>query len=470
MNKIFSLTIILAIAANVFAQEKTIKAFTVKEAVEYALQFNNSVKNAKLGVDEAKWRNIEIYTTGFPKINANFDYNYYFKQPVSPALSKIFSEGTMAKVFGAIAYGDGVTPGNPVVKNILENSGSQSVSFVLPHNISTGLQVNQLLFDGRYVFGIKASKDLMRTARLSSKMSDQEVKYAVLKAYYQAEAAQEAKSLLQKNLGLIDTLLLGTQATYREGLIEELDLNRVELIQANLQSQINIQNQMAEVALANLKFQMGMSLNDEIILKDNLTELKKEITPELSAQFDAKNRIEYQLLETAIKLKGYDMRQKRVQYFPSLYSFLSYGWNSQSQSGRDLFKKDSWFDQGLVGITLKLPIFDSGEKLAQVKQAKIEQMKTQNDFENFKNASELQYKAAQSGFSSALADEANTKRTEELSRKIFNKNAIKFKEGIGNSFELVQSETEYVTNQLKYIQSSLNLLNTKADLDKAMGK
>ena len=54
------------------------KAFTVKEAVDYALQFNNSVKNGKLGVSQAKWRNLEIYTTGLPKIAANFDYSYYF--------------------------------------------------------------------------------------------------------------------------------------------------------------------------------------------------------------------------------------------------------------------------------------------------------------------------------------------------------------------------------------------------------
>jgi outer membrane protein len=118
---------------------------------------------------------------------------------------------------------------------------------------------------------------------------------------------------------------------------------------------------------------------------------------------------------------------------------------------------------------LKVPIFDSGLKLSQVKQAKIEQMKTQNDFENFRNASELQFRSAQSGFNSALADEINSTKSQELSKKIFDRNSVKFKEGVGSSFELVQSEQDYVTNQLKHIQSSLNLLNTKAELDKAMG-
>ena len=91
------------------------------------------------------------------------------------------------------------------------------------------------------------------------------------------------------------------------------------------------------------------------------------------------------------------------------------------------------------------------------------------DFENFKNAADLQYRAAQSSFAAALTDETNTRKAQELSKKIFDRNTIKYKEGVANSFELQQSEQEFVTNQLKYIQSTLNLLNTKADLDKALG-
>lgn len=492
MKNLIPFLLILLLAQYSAAQEKATHAFTVQEAVDYALQNNNTAKNAKLGIDQAKWRNVEIYTTGLPQISASIDYSYYFKQPQSPALSKIFADTTMPsnKIFGMLASDPTFAANNPALAaqigqtlyNSAVGSKDSKISFVLPHNVATGIQISQLFFDGRYVFGVKASKDLMKTARLSSQMSDNDVKYSVMKAYYQAEAAIESKSLLNENLTLVDKLLADTRAIFEQGLIEELDVNRLELVKANLENQINLQNQMSEVALVNLKFQMGLPLNDDIILKDNLTELKKDISQQLALQFDAKQRIEYQMLETAVKLQEYNMRQKRVQYFPSLYGFLNYGWNSQVEKFGDFFKsttttypdgdtrkRNAWYDQGLVGLSLKVPIFDSGLKLAQVKQAKIDQLKTKNDFENFKNASELQFKAAQSSFNAAVLNEANTLRTQDLSKKIFDKNTVKFKEGVGSSFELVQSETDYVTNQLKQIQSSLNLLNTKADLDKAMG-
>jgi outer membrane protein TolC len=366
------------------------------------------------------------------------------------------------------------------IRNLLHSGGGgfSNVSFVLPHTLNTNLSVNQLLFDARYMFGIRARKDLAKTSRLSTSLTEQEIRYTITKAYCQAEAAQEAKSLLSENKKVIEKLLGDTKATFEQGLIEELDVNRLELAQATLESQINRQNQLAEVALSNLKFQMGLPMDEEIILKDKLDALKANANLSIESKFDAKSRPEYDLLSTAITLKGYDIAQKRSGYYPSLNGFLSYGWAAQTEKFGDIFKSEpspdgskinNWYSQGVVGIKLSIPIFDSGLKMAQVKQAKIEQLKSTNDFENFKNAAQLQFQVAQSGLNSAIADDAIAQKTLDLSQKIFSKNQIKFTEGIGSSFELEQSQQELTTNQLKYIQSIMNLLNAKADLDKAMG-
>jgi len=185
--------------------------------------------------------------------------------------------------------------------------------------------------------------------------------------------------------------------------------------------------------------------------------------------FDPKNRVEYQLLSTAIVLDGYNIKAKRSGYYPSLGGFLNYSGNVQTQSFSDMFKGSNWYPQGIVGIKLNVPIFDSGLKYAQVQQVKLEQMKRQNTRDNFVQGANLQYQSALSTFNAALGDEVNAQKTLDLSKKIFSTNQAKFKQGAGSSFELQQSEQEYATNQLKQIQSIMNLLNAKADLDKAMG-
>lgn len=476
MKKLFTIIIVLLLTAIGFAQEEGIRSFSLKEAVDFALDNNKSVKNAKLDEQKAKAFNWEILTQGLPQVNAGIEYDYNFKVAQIPALTKQFTDpnSTINRVLHELAVA------NPNVGAILQGGGGgfSNVSFVLPHTLNSNLSLSQLLFDARYVFGIKARKDLAKTSRLSTTLTEQEIRYTIIKAYYQAEAAQEAKSLLTENKKIIEKLLTDTRATFGQGLIEELDVNRLELAQATLESQINYQNRMSDVALSNLKFQMGLPLGEAIILKDKLDELKAGVNLSAERNFDEKNRPEYDLLNTAITLKGYDIAQKRSGYYPSLAGFLNYGWAAQAQKFGDIFKSytnadgskgTNWYSQGLVGIKLNIPIFDSGLKMAQVKQAKIEQMKSANDFENFKSAAQLQFQVAQSGLNSAISDEAIAQKTLDLSQKIFSKNQIKFTEGVGSSFELAQSQQEYTTNLIKHIQSEMNLLNSKADLDKAMG-
>lgn len=485
MKKI-SIAFIILLCSALFAsaqqQPKEVKALTVKEAVDYALEFNNSMKNARLDQDIAKARNWEIMSTGLPTVSAEMGYNYYFKQPVSPAFNQFFSDTTSstAQVFSYLANQD------PNIANILYKSLIQSkdaqFSFVLPHNFNSSLSVSQLIFDGRYFIGLKATKDFTKVARLQKDMSEQDVKYNVMKAYYQAAAAGEGAAKLGENLKLVQRLLTETRAIFNEGLIEELDVDRLALAESQLQSQITLQTQMARIALDNLKFQIGMKLSDELLLKDNLEDLRAQVLIETPDNFDPAMRVEHELLETTIRIRGYDYQQRKSGYFPSMFGFLNYGWQAQAGSFGDFFKSTTttypdgdtrksnpWFDQGMVGVTLKIPIFDSGARLANMKQAKIEGLKTRNDLENFKNASELQFRVAVSSFESALIDEANNSRSSQLSEKIFKTNEIKYKEGVGNSFELVQSENDNATSHLRRIQSILNVLNAKADLDKALG-
>jgi len=467
MKKKIITGIITLFAVSLFAQEKSVSSYSLKEAIDYALQNNVNAKNAKLDMKKAKAYNLEILTQGLPNLSGSFEYDYYFKTPLVPAVSNIVAPGSpFATALAQLSQNSN----DPALVKTLNSLGGgfSNISFVLPNDISTGITLTQLLFDARYVFGLKARKELYLTSRLQSDLSDQDIRTNITKAYSQAEAAQEAKSLLLENKKIVDKILADTRAVFAQGLTEELDVNRLELAQANLEMQINQQNNMAEVALANLKFQMGLNLDEVIILKDKLDDLRASVVPQQNA-FDPKNRVEYQLLTAAITLDGYNMRAKRSGYYPSLGGFLNYSGNVQTEAFSDMFKGSEWYPQGLVGIKLNVPIFDSGLKYAQVQQVKLEQMKRQNSRDNFVNAANLQYQSALSNFNSALGDEVSAQKTLDLSKKIFTTNEAKFKQGAGSSFELQQSEQEYATNELKQIQTIINLLNAKADLDKAMG-
>ena len=483
MKQFYSAMLAVLCSTVVFAQQPDfVKAFSLQDAIQYALQNNNDAKNSKLDVDKARWRNWEIKSVGLPTITAGVDYTYYFKQPIFPAADQLFNDpnSPTTQVFGYLAQQD------PAIGQLLYNSAiaskNQQISFVLPHNLSTNIQLTQVILDGRYFIGLKATRDFTTTARLTKELSDQDVKYNIMKSYYQAQAASESKQYLTEVKDLVLKLTNDTRKIYKEGLIEELDVNRLELALTNLENQINTTNQLAEVALANMKFQMGLNLGDAIILTESISVLRDKVDPQIVKEFKATQRIEYELLETAIRIRHYDVQQRRSGHFPSLIGFLNYGWQAQvdkfgdfgkkrevSYPDGDVQRKSPWFQSGIVGLKLSIPIFDSGSRLANVQQGKLDEQKQRNDFDNFQRAAALQVQSSQAFFTQAINEEFYTKKSVELSEKIFKTTNVKFKEGIGNSFELVQAQQDLIQNKLKYIQAQLSLLNTKADMDKALG-
>jgi outer membrane protein TolC len=57
----------------------------------------------------------------------------------------------------------------------------------------------------------------------------------------------------------------------------------------------------------------------------------------------------------------------------------------------------------------------------------------------------------------------------KLSSEIYRKQNVKFKEGLGTSFELSQSETQLFQAQSQFYLSALDLVKAKIALDKAKG-
>jgi len=58
----------------------------------------------------------------------------------------------------------------------------------------------------------------------------------------------------------------------------------------------------------------------------------------------------------------------------------------------------------------------------------------------------------------------------DLSKKVYNKTIIKYREGVSSSFELTQNQNQYLTAESNYYNSALSLLNAKAKLDRILNK
>lgn len=416
-------------------------SFNLNEAIEFALQNNYDHKNQLLDNAITEEQIKEVITTGLPNINASVTYRNNFYLPTS------------------IIPGDFIgRPGTLI-----------PTKFGTSNNADVNLDVQQLVFDGRYLVGLQARKAMREVSQHGVRLSEFNVRNLIKKSYFAVLMTMEGKEMLKQNRSILTKLLEDNQKIYKEGLIEELDVDRISLALANLEKEIAAAEGRYELAITALKMNMGYQVDLPMTLKDSLDMYFNQYASFVpNNNFDIKNRIEYNLINSSINLKGYDVKQQVAGYYPSFVAFLTTG-TQAFRKEFNFFNQDKWFYYGTVGIRMNVPIWDGNAKKFRLQQTKLGVDKTKNDLEKFQFAAKTEAIMAQINFKSAFRDFKISNDNLNLAKKINNKAKIMFKEGIGSSFELANSETELVKSTINLLQSKYNLIVSKIDYDKAVG-
>lgn len=439
MKKTTTLLLALGVSAVGWAQQ----SFSLQQARQYALEHNYQAKNASYDVEAAKRKIKETIAIGLPQINGKASYNNYIKQPVQLVPAEFF--GGAPGEFSEIVFGT-------------------------KQNASGELTVTQLLFDGSYIVGLQATKAYLELAKNQQRLSELEVQEAVTNAYHMVLVAEKNVAILESSLEKIKRLWRETQAMFENGFVEESDVDQMAINFKNLENSYNNAKVQAEVARKMLNFQLGLSLEANITLTDNIEDLAKMQSDQgfFQATFDVSQNANYQLANTNLMLQGLQLKNQKAKYLPQLSLFATHQENSFGNEFNFLSNDAQWFPTTLIGVNLNVPIFSSGMRRQQVKQANIEVLKAEQTLMQATQGAELEMLNARAEYNNALAVYENESQSLRLAEKIKDKTTIKYQEGISSSFELTQAENQYLTTQGQYIQATFSLLSSKNKLDKAL--
>jgi len=82
----------------------------------------------------------------------------------------------------------------------------------------------------------------------------------------------------------------------------------------------------------------------------------------------------------------------------------------------------------------------------------------------------LQFASAKSDYEFSIEEYATAKSNLSLAERIERKQQIKFTEGLSSSFDYNDAQRQLYTNQQKYLQSMVDVINKKAALEKIINK
>lgn len=447
--------ILSALIFNTAKGQDSTAYYSLDDCIEYAFKNQVSVANAQLDVEMARAKSNEILAIGLPQVNGTGSI------VDNPQLKRMFFEATRENTFTEPLIAQGVVNEGDVVS--FENF------FQLRTSGDVSATVNQLIFDGSYFLGVKASKTYIELSQRNHLKSKIETVEAVSKAYYLVLINKERLGLLDANVSRLDSMLRETKALYKEGFVEKIDVDRLEVNFNNLRTEKSKVINLYQLSQILLKFQMGMPIHEELMLEGDISEIKAaNFSGPADQNIDYSSRIEYGIMQTDLELKKLDLKNKQAQYLPRLSAFATGGYFSQSIGLGDIFSSD-WFGYSMYGLNLSVPIFDGFEKANKVKQARLEIQKSENSLMNFENTIAYQVNQSKFNLENNLKTLETLESNVELAKEVARIARVKFEEGVGSNLELVNAETDYKEAQTNYFNALYDVVVSEIDYKKSLG-
>ena len=451
----------LLLTAMTFAQDR--HAFSIKQAVDYAMKNSRQVQNALIAIQLQQQQNKEITARALPTISGNIDVNYFPKVPVQS-----FPNFISMATYGVLEE-EGVKDGsgNPIVAP--SDFGFIQAQFGTKFTGSAGLNLSQLLFDGQVFIGLQARKAAIDLATAGSEVAKEQIKANIYKIYYQLVIGRQQLTTLDANITRAEKLLSDTREIFKNGFAERLDVNKAEVTLTNLKTEkIRMENQI-QAGTMGLKLLMGMPAKEELMLTDSLTdsELRDNIVQD---SYTYEGRKEFSQILIAKKLSEYDVRRYKLSKLPTVALLGSYSKNAQ-RNRFDFFDfSKEWFSTALIGLKVSVPIFEGFAKNARIEQARLRLKQTENNIENLKLQIDNEVEVSRINMSSALVSIDFQKRNLELAEEVYNQTKKKYEQGLGSNIEITNAQTELKTAQNNYYSSLYDAIIAKIDYLKATGK
>ena len=439
MKKLIYL-LLICVVVPLQAQEKKVYSFSLEEAITFAIDSNYTAINARREIAKALQQKWETTASGLPQISGAINYNNNLKQPVSLLPAEI----------------TGGEPGTFI-----------PVTFGTKQNASATATLNQLIFDGSYLVGLKAAKSFLRFSENTTEKTRLEVRKGVVNAYGTVLLSEELIAIFEKNKGALEKNIFETKQIYENGLTEEESVEQLEVTLLDLDTQLNNVKRSNEIARQMFNLALGIDVASSVTLTDTMDSLVLQTgnTALLSEALTVTDNIDYKIALNLTEQRDLEMQLEKSKALPSLSAFVNYGTMANSDSFSFLKSDQIWYQSSLLGLSLNVPIFSSGMRNAKTKRTQIAFDQAETQLEETKQQVTLALNTARSNFQFAFEKYENSKKNKALSERIETKNQIKFTEGLSTSFDLRQAQTQLYTAQQQYFQSMLDLITAKAEIE-----
>ena len=443
MRKLFFLMTALVISATMMAEDHVMAAakgegrkadgesapaalsLSLKEAQDYAVQQNRSLKNASLAVQEAYAARWQTIASMLPQVDGSYSYSNY------------------------LGYSATLSMGGMDAKINMPNVGAFTVT------ASMGL-------NGQGIVGALLNNIAIEMKKISLEQSETQLRGSVMSAYVSVLALQSITELLDSSLVNIQDLEIITQHAVEAGAAEQTSADQIRVRVNTLKNSINAQKRTIELAINSLKVLLDVPVETELILTENIDEVLSpdRVMTLLSENFTVENNLNYQLLQKQVELANRNVHMAGWAYGPTVA--LAYSYTDQHYYGEGGMRMTP---PNVIQVSVKMPLWSSGKRAAGVVEKKIAYEEAKNTLSETTDNLAIQYRQLCFDLTNAYETYLNEKDNIEVAKRVFASATNKFKYGASSGMELTNASNDLINAQSSYVQAMLTLVNAQVELE-----
>jgi len=315
MRKIF-LTILVLTACYTVVHAETYK-LTLEQSIELAKQKSYNMQLLKQDLKIAEY-NLKSVLSG---LKTNIKMNITLPNYTETVKEKADSAGVYYSVQG-LTYSGGLNINQPLPSdgNIYVQSGLSTLRDfdrqARSANVNTRIGITQPI-DALY--GYNSIKSSLKSARLAYEQSNKSLKreelnlvYDVSNAYYNLLSVQKMEEFAYSDLQRQTDAQEISKKKFEAGLIREVDALQMEVDLAEAQSNYDIAVLNKKFAANAFKQELGINLEDSVVLDNNLQYKIVVIDPQNAVKLALENRLEIKEQDIQIELQKLAVKKQKV--------------------------------------------------------------------------------------------------------------------------------------------------------------
>lgn len=403
---------------------------TLSEAQQYAVEHNQTMRNAELDVKKAEAERWKTLSTMLPTVKAGYDYQ------------------------NMCGYKMEMNMGGASISIPMDPTGSLSVTAAMA-------------LTGSQIVGTMMQKTALEMSDISRQQTEQQTRSQVKNTYVSILVMEETVGLLDSSLANLERLAATSQDAVNVGAAEQVDADKLKVQVATLRSSINTTRRSLQLLRNSMLLQLGADVNAALELATPLDQILnvQDAAKYLNESFNPENNYSYRLLAKNEELAKQQLRMAWMDFSPTLSLFYQYSKKYHfGEKGMDMTPPN------MVGFSVSVPLLTTGTRLANVKSAKIALQETRNSRRQAEDGLQMQYNQLRYDLASALETYDIQRSNLDVTQRVFASVSEKYKFGRASSLEVTTASNDIITAQSSYIQSVMNVIAAQVALEDMLNK